>query len=51
MNRAGVRVSTREGGTLIEYEGEDPQIRIDYVAAVRAEGVPFQMPNVSICEG
>jgi hypothetical protein len=49
LNRAGVRVSTRDGGTLIEYEDEDPQIRNDYVAAVRVEGVPFKMPDVSYC--
>ncbi len=51
LNRAGVVTSIREGGTLIEYEDEDPQIRNDYFAAVRAEGVPFQMPDVSYCEG
>jgi len=47
LNKAGVRVSTREGGTLIEYEDEDPQIRSDYIAAIRAEGVSFQMPDVT----
>ncbi len=46
LNRAGVRVSTRDGGTLIEYEDEDPQIRKDYKDTVKARGVPFQMPEV-----
>jgi len=27
--------SVSEGGTLIEYEDEDPQIRADFVAALR----------------
>ncbi|HWP58111.1 MAG TPA: cupin domain-containing protein [Candidatus Acidoferrales bacterium] len=43
---AGIRLSVRDGGTLIEYEDEDPQIRRDYEAAVAAEGVKMQMPSV-----
>ncbi|MFQ5902203.1 MAG: hypothetical protein ACE5JO_00780 [Candidatus Binatia bacterium] len=50
LNRAGVVTSTREGGTLIEYEDEDPRIRSDYIAELRAAGVPFQMPQVSYRE-
>jgi oxalate decarboxylase/phosphoglucose isomerase-like protein (cupin superfamily) len=46
LNREGVRTSTREGGTLIEYEDEDPQIRIDYEAALKKSGVSMQMPPV-----
>ena len=46
LNRAGVRTSTREGGTLIEYEDEDLQVRIDYEAALGKEGIPLQMPAV-----
>jgi len=46
LNKAGVCVSTREGGALIEYEDEDPQIKKDYEAAVRVKGVPLQMPEV-----
>jgi len=34
-------------GMYIEYEDEDPRIRSDYIAAIRAEGVSFQMPDVS----
>jgi quercetin dioxygenase-like cupin family protein len=45
LNRAGVNISTRNGGTLIEYEDEDPQIRIDYEAEIKAEGVSPQMPQ------
>lgn len=45
LNKEGVRTSTREGGTLIEYEDEDPQIRRDYEAALREEGVSMQMPT------
>jgi len=47
LNRAGVATSTREGGTLIEYEDEDPQIRNDIITALKDEGVAFQMPPVS----
>jgi len=47
LNRAGVRVSTREGGTLIEYEDEDPQIRSDYMAELKARGVAPEVPYVN----
>lgn len=50
LNRAGVRVSTREGGTLIEYEDEDPQIRSDYVTELGANWVTPQMPQISYRE-
>jgi mannose-6-phosphate isomerase-like protein (cupin superfamily) len=43
---AGVRLSVREGGTLIEYEDEDPQIRRDYAAALKKERVKLEMPSV-----
>jgi oxalate decarboxylase/phosphoglucose isomerase-like protein (cupin superfamily) len=44
---AGVRMSVREGGTLIEYEDEDPQIRSDYNARIKAQGIELQMPPVA----
>jgi len=44
LNRAGVRTSIRDGGTLVEYEDEDPRIRKDYEAHLRANGVTPQMP-------
>jgi mannose-6-phosphate isomerase-like protein (cupin superfamily) len=44
---AGIRTSVREGGTLIEYEDEDPQIRRDYDAIIREQGIILQMPSVS----
>ena len=34
----GSMTSLREGGTLIEYEDEDPEIRRRYEAALRAQG-------------
>ncbi|MFQ5683530.1 MAG: ethanolamine ammonia lyase-activating protein [Candidatus Binatia bacterium] len=46
LNKKGVVTSIREGGTLIEYEDEDPQIRTDFATALEAEGVTFQMPPV-----
>ncbi|MDP2644778.1 MAG: cupin domain-containing protein [Desulfobacterales bacterium] len=50
LNLAGVNLSTRKGGTLIEYEDEDPQIRIDYEQEIRAGGVVPQMPAFSYRE-
>ena len=40
----GVFVSYRKGGTLIEYEDEDPQIRIDFEQDLKARGVVSKMP-------
>lgn len=51
LNREGVVTSVREGGTLIEYEDEDPQIRRDYEAELKKDGIPMQMPNVVYQEG
>lgn len=39
-------LSYREGGRLIEYEDEDPQIRKEFEEALRAKGIPFTMPPV-----
>ena len=50
LNKAGVSVGMRQGGTLIEYEDEDPQIRIDYEAEIKAKGVLSQMPQFSYRE-
>lgn len=44
INKEGVRASLRQGGTLIEYEDEDPQIRVDFEAALRQNGVAMEMP-------
>jgi hypothetical protein len=38
-------VSTSEGGTLLEYEDEDPQVRRRYRDALKANGVENQMPD------
>ena len=45
INKEGVYTSVRKGGTLIEYEDEDPQLRIDFEAAIRKVGVPMEMPQ------
>jgi hypothetical protein len=42
----GVMTSIRDGGTLIEYEDEDPEIRQRYEATLRANGIPCDMPPV-----
>jgi quercetin dioxygenase-like cupin family protein len=39
-------LSYREGGTLIEYEDEDPQIRRDLEAVLHQKGIELQMPPV-----
>ena len=43
---AVVTTSYREGGTLIEYEDEDPEIRRRFVEALAIEGVECTMPPV-----
>ncbi len=40
----GVFTSVKEGGTLIEYEDEDPEIRRIYEAALKGRGIHFAMP-------
>src|SRR5918997_1201652 len=44
INKEGVRTSTREGGTLIEYEDEDPQIRRDFENVIQKSGMTMEMP-------
>lgn len=39
--------SFREGGTLIEYEDEDPQIRKEFEDIVRSRGIRSEMPPVT----
>lgn len=40
----GVMISQREGGTLIEYEDEDPEIRRLYEKELKKLGVKMEMP-------
>jgi hypothetical protein len=37
--RAGVYTSVKQGGTLIEYEDEDPAIRRTYEAELARKGI------------
>jgi quercetin dioxygenase-like cupin family protein len=39
-------LSYREGGTLIEYEDEDPRVRRDFEAELAQRGISCQMPAV-----
>jgi oxalate decarboxylase/phosphoglucose isomerase-like protein (cupin superfamily) len=39
--------SIREGGTLIEYEDEDPRVRADFDASLRENGLESTMPPVT----
>jgi hypothetical protein len=43
--RPGVLVSTREGGSLLDYADEDPKIREDYLTALLANGLEADMPE------
>ncbi len=36
----------REGGSIIDYEDEDPQVRQDFGEALKARGIPCDMPEV-----
>ncbi|HLY64025.1 MAG TPA: cupin domain-containing protein [Chloroflexota bacterium] len=38
-------VSYKQGGTLIEYEDEDPQVRRDYKQELRKKGIECAMPT------
>jgi hypothetical protein len=50
INKEGVRRSIRDGGTLIEYEDEDPQIRVDFEAAITKVAVLMEMPRFEYAE-
>jgi quercetin dioxygenase-like cupin family protein len=43
---AGLLVSTRKGGTLIDYEDEDPAIREQFRRAVEQRSVAYHMDDV-----
>lgn len=43
--KPGVYVSYREGGTLIEYEDEDPRIKVDYERILETAGIASKMPD------
>jgi len=46
FSKEGNLVSTREGGTLIEYADEDPEIRRMFVAECAENGVRVDMPAI-----
>jgi quercetin dioxygenase-like cupin family protein len=39
-------LSIREGGSLLEYEDEDPRIRADFVELLHSRGLELKMPPV-----
>jgi len=47
MRGTGVYTSYREGGTLIEYEDEDPRIRTDFELELRQDDLKSSMPAVA----
>ena len=42
----GVVISIKDGGTMIDYEDEDPEIRRRFEAELKKAGVPCEMPPV-----
>jgi quercetin dioxygenase-like cupin family protein len=46
-DRDGVRKSLRQGGTMIDYEDEDPQIRKEFEDSLKREGVACKMPAMN----
>jgi hypothetical protein len=46
-NKKGAVTSIRQGGTLIDFEDEDPEIRRRYRQELAENGVPFDMPEPS----
>ena len=47
LRRTATLTSMREGGTLIEYKDEDPEVRKRFETALKKAGVPCQMPPVT----
>jgi len=45
MKKGMNMTSVKEGGTLIEYEDEDPEIRLNYEDTLKKMGVTCQMPD------
>lgn len=43
----GILRSIREGGTMIDYEDEDPGIRRKFRDLLKKEGVPYTMPELA----
>ena len=46
-NERAAVVSLKKGGTMIEYEDEDPAIRRDFERALEEAGIPCRMPRIS----
>ena len=45
--KLGTMTSTRDGGAMIDYEDEDPQIRRDFEEALKKAGIKSTMPEVA----
>jgi hypothetical protein len=43
--KAGAKISTKQGGTQIEYEDEDPEIGRQYRQALAEAGIEYRMPE------
>jgi quercetin dioxygenase-like cupin family protein len=44
VSREGPLVSIRKGGSLVDFDLEDPQIRRDFKAELVKKGLPYRMP-------
>ncbi len=40
-------ISIKEGGTLIDYEDEDPQIRKEFAETLKQKGIDLKMAPVT----
>ncbi len=40
-------ISVKEGGTLIDYEDEDPRVRKDFAQTLKQKGIDLKMPPVN----
>ena len=44
VSREGPMVSIRKGGSLVDFDLEDPRVRRDFKAELATKGLPYRMP-------
>ena len=45
VSREGPTVSIRKGGSLVDFDLEDPRVRRDFKAELATKGLPYRMPG------
>jgi hypothetical protein len=45
VSREGPTVSIRRGGSLVDFDLEDPRVRRDFKAELATRGLPYRMPG------